>query len=173
MSSRMTDGRWSGRAALMWKRSTGFWSGEKTLQEGHSPTIPVILLASPVSSLFFSHINFYSIQSQRQTHLHTSKVYMSHPFLRLQPIPQNTLKLSSPFQSLFDTIVGNIYLGMNMKTKMLQLSPQSGVFPNAIPITAPLCNAASIEGNSTVSERVLAPHSAFTASLPLIKSPCQ
>lgn len=75
---------------------------------------------------------------------------------------------------LFDTILGNIYLRMDMKTKRLQLSAQPGVSSNAIPLRVPLCNAAGIDwGITTGTEGVVAPHSAATVSLPLIKNNCQ
>lgn len=65
-----------------------------------------------------------------------------------------------------------------MKTKRLQisaqLSAQPGVSSNAISLRVPLCSAAGIDrGITPGTEGVMAPRSAATVSLPLIKNNCQ
>lgn len=87
----------------------------------------LFLLAAP-----FSSINFYSSRSQNQIHLLTSLVCVP-----TTPITYFKIKtaLSIP---VFDAILDNICLGMDVKSRRLKLPVQPGVCLNAISLTVPL-----------------------------------
>lgn len=125
----------------------------------------------------FPGVPTFTLVTTQNIHIFLLIYYVHQPFFGLQPLPRYILKLTAPFQSLlFDTVPGNIYLGKDMKIKKLQLPAQPIVCPTAIPSAVPLCNAASIEDllyQPTDTEGVVSPHSASTASLPLIKNICQ
>lgn len=127
--------------------------GEKTLQDGHSPGHCSAFFAS---CPLFSSINFYSSQSQNQIHLLTSLVCVP-----TTPITYFKIK-TALLIPVFDTILDNIYLGMDVKSKRLKLPVQPGVCLNAISLTVPLWNAAGVKKGISLTQE-----ESFLTQLPL------